>query len=267
MARWLHFTIASVCLPCFLAAGANAQTINACMNKRNGALRVVADPAQCKRSETFISWNQVVAAGPQGPAGPQGEQGLQGPPGPQGPQGVTGPQGPMGPQGPVGAQGPSGSPGAIKVYDNENQFLGYLLRMITQIDGGSQYICEVFIPEHNIALLLTQNGNLSLQDTAEPIHQNVEIVFENDNCQGIGYMKGIDSISDVLIMFGTDNNARFFYAKLPRHNNVSTSSALSRDGICRNVTQNSIVLPATEIIREDLPFSIPVKLPLRYEME
>lgn len=68
------------------------------------------------------------AMGPQGPKGdigprgPSGPQGLPGATGPQGPKGDTGASGPAGPQGP---QGPAGSGGGIKVYDANNQFLGY----------------------------------------------------------------------------------------------------------------------------------------------
>jgi hypothetical protein len=79
-------------------------------------------------------------AGAQGPIGPMGPQGLQGPRGPQGATGEAGPQGPAGwdgSQGPIGPAGPRGLPGAqgpagpagasggIKVYDANNQFLGY----------------------------------------------------------------------------------------------------------------------------------------------
>lgn len=52
--------------------------INACKNNRNGILRVVDDDADCRRSETPLSWNT------EGPQGEQGEQGEQGPPGPPG---------------------------------------------------------------------------------------------------------------------------------------------------------------------------------------
>ena len=36
-----------------------AQTINACYSNNNGALRIVSNASQCKKSETFISWAQV----------------------------------------------------------------------------------------------------------------------------------------------------------------------------------------------------------------
>ena len=75
--------------------------IQACKDKTNGLLRVVGDnTADCRNSETPISWNQVGLQGPPGPAGPQGEKGDTGA---QGPQGETGAQGPQGPPGPAGS--------------------------------------------------------------------------------------------------------------------------------------------------------------------
>lgn len=78
--------------------------------------------------------------GPIGPIGPQGIQGLRGPQGPAGEMGPMGPmgpagwdgaQGPIGPAGPRGLQGvqgpagPAGASGGIKVYDANNQYLGF----------------------------------------------------------------------------------------------------------------------------------------------
>ena len=56
----------------------DADVINACKNDRSGIIKVVDDVADCRGSETPLSWNTE---------GPQGEQGLPGPPGPIGPPG------------------------------------------------------------------------------------------------------------------------------------------------------------------------------------
>lgn len=130
------------------ATWALAQTdgvIYACMNPNDGTLRIVSDPAVCKKNESLLFWNIMGpqgdpglacwdlngnrvgeteedlngdgvwdAADCQGPAGPVGPQGLQGEVGPQGlpgPQGEVGPAGPVGPQGPQGEIGPQGLPG------------------------------------------------------------------------------------------------------------------------------------------------------------
>jgi hypothetical protein len=49
-----------------LSTAGSAQVINGCVKAKNGALRIVADPADCTSRETPISWNQL---------GPQGEPG------------------------------------------------------------------------------------------------------------------------------------------------------------------------------------------------
>jgi hypothetical protein len=94
--------------------GTDASTIQACRHKLSGLLRVVADPAKCRRTEIPIAGprGEPGPAGAQGPAGPAGPQGPQGPPGAgTGSQGPAGPQGPPGPAGPAGPQGPAGLKG------------------------------------------------------------------------------------------------------------------------------------------------------------
>ena len=61
----LAVSLVAVCL----AGAASAQVINACVKTKNGALRIVSDPADCTSRETPISWNQQ---------GPQGDPGLNG---------------------------------------------------------------------------------------------------------------------------------------------------------------------------------------------
>lgn len=109
----IRLALAIVLITTFLASitiPASAEdVINACVNKKTGALRIVSEPGKCRSAEAPLSWNQTGPQGVQGPAGPPGPQGEQGPVGPQGPQGEQGPAGPQGPQGP---QGSAGSPGS-----------------------------------------------------------------------------------------------------------------------------------------------------------
>jgi hypothetical protein len=67
-----------------LAVPADAQVLEACINRGNGGVRIVDATTLCHASETRVQWNQV---GPQGPAGPAGPAGPVGPAGPQGPAG------------------------------------------------------------------------------------------------------------------------------------------------------------------------------------
>ena len=85
--------------------------IHACYKSSNGDLRAVDSAADCKNSETHLTWNQKGPEGPQGPIGPPGPQG------PEGPQGDPGPQGPEGPQGDPGPPGPSVGGETIADFD------------------------------------------------------------------------------------------------------------------------------------------------------
>jgi hypothetical protein len=91
-------------------AWADAGTINACVTRSTGEIRLQTERGKCPRGAEVLIWNQ---AGPQGLTGSQGPAGVQGPAGPQGgvgPQGPVGSQGPAGPQGPVGLPAPSAVP-------------------------------------------------------------------------------------------------------------------------------------------------------------
>ncbi len=84
--------------------------IQACVRK-DGRLRLVAEKADCRRTERPISWNVRGAQGEPGPPGPVGPAGADGAPGPSGVDGASGPAGPPGPLGERGPQGPKGDPG------------------------------------------------------------------------------------------------------------------------------------------------------------
>ena len=109
----IRFALAVVLVTAFFASTVVPATaedvINACVNKKTGALRIVSEPSKCRRVEAPLSWNQSGPQGETGPAGPPGPQGVQGPQGTPGPKGEPGEAGPPGPAGP---QGPPGTPGA-----------------------------------------------------------------------------------------------------------------------------------------------------------
>lgn len=82
-------------------------TVHACVSKKDGSVRIVADAGACNtKAEYAAQWNIQGPAGPQGLPGETGETGPQGETGPAGPQGAPGEQGPVGPQGPQGETGP-----------------------------------------------------------------------------------------------------------------------------------------------------------------
>jgi hypothetical protein len=71
-----------------VASAAPEPTVNACVGKLTGLVRII-DPAKqsCSGLEKPLSWNQRGVPGPAGAAGPAGPAGVTGPTGPQGPAG------------------------------------------------------------------------------------------------------------------------------------------------------------------------------------
>ena len=98
------YVIVAVALFAALGGGAYAMnfigadgTINGCVSKKNGALRVLKPGKKCSRKATALTWNE---RGPKGATGAQGSTGAQGTTGPKGDPGQQGIQGDTGPRGP-----------------------------------------------------------------------------------------------------------------------------------------------------------------------
>jgi hypothetical protein len=69
-------TIALLALP--HAAGAQAQPIQACVNRKNKIQKILQPGQTCSSKQTSLSWNTQGPAGPQGPAGTPGTAGTPG---------------------------------------------------------------------------------------------------------------------------------------------------------------------------------------------
>ena len=95
-----------------IAQSASTGTINGCVHKRSGVMRVPAQGKKCKRIERAIAWNIVGPAGQNGAPGAKGETGSTGPAGANGANGAIGPTGPKGADGADGADGATGPKGA-----------------------------------------------------------------------------------------------------------------------------------------------------------
>jgi hypothetical protein len=89
--RGLLPAVLGACLvltPAVAAHGnAAADTIQACVNKKNGKVRIVRSKQKCTKKERRIDWKIKGGAGARGPAGLPGTAGSQGSSGPQGPAG------------------------------------------------------------------------------------------------------------------------------------------------------------------------------------
>lgn len=77
--------------------------IHGCYSDKDGDLRVVNSPDECRKKEIAVSWNKT------GAKGDKGDTGIPGVPGATGPKGDTGA---TGPKGDTGAPGVPGVPGA-----------------------------------------------------------------------------------------------------------------------------------------------------------
>jgi Collagen triple helix repeat (20 copies) len=151
-----------------LATIPDGGTINACYARAGGAVRVIdASSAQCKSSESPLSWNQTPPQGPKGAAGPQGPNGGQGDQGPQGVKGLTGDSGSAGPPGPQGPQGPPGSPGYVKVStDSYDVAWGEHLPLVASCPPGKKAVGGGWVGNDNVSIdasrpyLVWRNGGL-----------------------------------------------------------------------------------------------------------
>jgi hypothetical protein len=141
-----------------LATIPDAGTISSCYAKTAGALRVIdASSAQCKSTESSLSWNQTPPQGPQGAAGPQGPKGGQGDQGPQGVKGSTGDAGPAGPAGPQGPQGPPGNPGYFKVQTDWFEVAWTEdLTIEAQCPSGTKAVGGGYVANDNVSIQLSK---------------------------------------------------------------------------------------------------------------
>ena len=87
-----------------LGARADAATLNACKNKKSGAIRVISGKAKCKKTESKLSWTTTGTAGAKGDKGDKGDKGA------AGDKGATGATGATGAAGAPGAAGVAGQP-------------------------------------------------------------------------------------------------------------------------------------------------------------
>lgn len=171
-----------------------------------------------------------------GPRGPSGPQGLPGAAGPQGPKGDTGASGPTGPQGP---QGPAGSGGGIKVYDANNQSLGYAVGgyvpFSTYIDLDSQPAGPTVVISKE-EKLLSFAGNTISPNFTKIVNKNEPPPFDNSsgNAGVLNYYKTNNCsgpvanfrISDVFLsMIGLSNDVTGFITSLNEFDGSEIKSA------------------------------------------
>jgi hypothetical protein len=260
--RRLSLLFLAVCVAISLIpAPSYSETINACVNNRSGAMRIVTDPAQCKKTERPMSWSTVV-----GVQGPQGEPGSAGPQGPKGDNGAPGPQGLpglKGDQGVAGPPGPEGPDGGIRVYDANNQFLGFSFNhTVSNVEG-------VFVPGINAYTYICNQQGLSSSITNQlPIRTcepgNIIIPWMSAvSKETNGKLYIVAAPSTLYRSIDCDGKSHF---QITSNNLISVHCFYHTDG-CEfgNWEDVHSYFEPTDILEINIPFTLPVALPLRYE--
>lgn len=243
----------------------------ACIRNDTGAVRLsVNSYLMCNfKTETSMSWFQAAgsSSGPAGPAGPPGPAGPQGPPGPAGLQGAMGEQGPAGPAGPAGPQGPQGpaSSGSFRVFDANGQFLGLLVGTgslygyETYQPMGSAYKWDIYVPQMDAIVPIQQS-------TGDVPYSYNDLLFSDKDCSGDIYMW----TNKVLVRQAGKNGEHFYFGQGKPKTLRYGISVKSQDiyNYCSSISLPWAKVPlyaATELTKDQIPFSLPVALPLRFE--
>jgi hypothetical protein len=137
----------------------------------------------------------------------------------------------------------------LKVYSNDNQYLGYLI----DVQGPFIYNDQI------------QGTYMTYDDgSSESLRiANVALLFESENCTGVPYLHAMG----VLLISRASN--KFYKARNNEIKQITSNSFLScnpSDDICSCVVDHRVVkcVEANEI---SLPFSHPIQKPLRIEHE
>jgi hypothetical protein len=209
----------------FLGSTVSAQAINGCVKAKNGALRIVADPADCTTPETPISWN---VQGPQGEPGVDGADGQPGEPGPEGPPGPS-----------------------LRVFDGLGMEIGWLAHWTP----GSNDTYRVFLDSIDAAALLNVSGDLVVKQTT--------IYFDEPDCTGWAFIP--HRYVARLAAVGAGTTVQLFVGRAaPPSRDIEVASHLRHPGLCENDTNSrpALGIPADEVTIDDLSLTFPLPAPL-----
>ena len=190
--------------------------------------------------------------GDKGDQGTQGVQGLKGDTGDQGPQGVQGLKGDKGDQGTQGVQGPQGLPGigTVKVFDSNNQPLGIMLG----------YQPNSYFMEHYVVIYVSSLAKMvGISSSSGDIADDTILFFNDTTCAGTPYAEPRMSYS--IIKHGTS----YYTADYVAPSSVQINSVDVPGEGCYATDPELIPLVPAQTIVPNLPFTLPVALPLRFE--
>lgn len=262
--------VSAMLISCLWLQDANATELPACINKKTGVWRIVANSKKCTAKK-----EDVVLINTSGKLGVQGLKGDQ------------------------GTRGPKGDAGGINVYDANNQFLGSTISggMISEEGNGS---IDVFVaaPISAQVQISFSTGDVcdskscsGIDNTYDPAFQatNYPLIgesipfmnssqtlkFVSNDCSGAPLnatvysqprlmsklLKGVGSASGKYYMYKvktmasgavTWSSSRYIYPGAPATCNPASLEVYT-------------VAPTYELTEVTLPFTLPVALPLRIE--
>ena len=144
----------------------------------------------------------------------------------------------------------------IKVYDNNNQYLGIL------IDMDNQQMLTVFIPSINASYRI-EKEKLENPNTCS---YNDVLIFESDDCSGTPYTYGP---FPVVLDLKCSTYDGYYLPDLRSGKQFAPKSQLSMDGGgnlgCFTYPSVNPSMLNYEMKEIQLPFTTPISLPVRFE--
>jgi hypothetical protein len=203
--------------------------IYGCVFRFLGILRIVDDPSHCRTSfETPISWSIVGQQGSPGEKGDKGDKGDQGPPG----------------------------TGVVRLFDANNQFLGYYLGIYSD-DGGRPYY-QIFIPRSKLSTLILRDDMISTGGF---------LYYESGDCSGRAYL--LDS-SYFGFVKRTASEPRKYIILTENEPEQVPASFWDNSGSCQPFSpptgrfDPSAWHEFIQIPEGSIPFHLPLAVPLRF---
>lgn len=212
-------------IPCQAADNA----LYVCKNNKTGAPRLVKSPTLCKKTEYLVT----ITSGTQGP------QGIQGP------------------------QGPQGLPGGIGVYDANNQYLGTLIQMYSDSEGGEM---DIYIPALKRVIRIK---NCTYCDNPGDIAWEESfygLFYESNNCTGQAYWE----YSPRAVTYVRKDVPGEYYIGNSLVSRELIFLSKKENGACESFSQpvtssEYFNFGTVEAIQVNLPFTLPVALPLHFD--
>jgi hypothetical protein len=163
---------------------------------------------------------------------------------------IVGPQGPAGPAGPPGPQAPQVNAQKIPlVYDANEQLLGIL-------PSNSDGFLSVFIPALSRFIFLSPDDG-----DVHSFYPSVYLYFEDNKCLGKPYLD--TSMRYLVFKLGSNYYKADDVAAQPK--TINSLSYPMWDGGRQCQTRSSTDTPVLPFTQVELPFTMPVALPLHFE--